>query len=311
MFPKLISVVVFAVVLACVVRAQEPKSAEAKSIGDLLTDLTGDDREIADLALDELGKNGKGAISTLITLAERGKPQNRVRAITVLARLKDRSVSQVLIEILKDDDDWIRGASAYALSQVGGEDAKTALLLYLSECLKRDTNELRRATEAVMELPDERAIPLLLKVIEEKSKKADDQHFLEYPVRALGKLKSQAAAVPIAKLLDPNVSYQDSYDYYYLNALNEIGNRESAPYLIDYLIRLEKRIGSHEWFKGDENDPSFWSSMGAGNRQRESDRRNFGMAVKCLESITGKPSRGKLPIEILQFWKDQRELLTP
>jgi len=303
------SILFFLLVFACVavLRAQDSSPVSTKGVEDLIVDLTGEDRDAADAARYELGKRGKAAIPALIVLAQDGKRENRVRSISVLGLLKEETARPLLIELLNDKDDWIRGNAAWSLSQMGGEDAKIALVQYLGKCVEQDTRELNRATEALSELPDERAVPFLLKIIDKKSKTFDGPSYLEYPVAALGKLKTSAAAVPIAKLLDPSVSYDNSRDYFYLQALIAINSSESAPYLVRYLIGLEKRLKSNEWFLG-EDDSSYYSSIGAGNRQRESDRHNFGLAVKCLESITGIKSSGKTPVEILHFWKENPDI---
>ena len=120
------------------------------------------------------------------------KPQNdyaRWQETLELARRKDPSTKPLLIQRLKDDYQLVRGAAAWGLSQIGGKDAQDALLDYLRASLKsKNGPDLERATEAERELPDKRAVDLLIKCLQTELDGGLSPSIKSYAAEALGKI---------------------------------------------------------------------------------------------------------------------------
>ncbi|MEJ7862427.1 MAG: HEAT repeat domain-containing protein [Pyrinomonadaceae bacterium] len=280
-----------------------------KPVEQLIGELKGDDRELSDIAINELSNQKEKSIPTLTSLATQLTENSivRARAVIVLGKIGDKNSVPLLIKLLKDKESYVRGTSAYSLSQIGGEQVKLALLEFLERCLQKDYENLPRVTEAFTQLPDVRAFPLLIKIVKiglkQKSAPASRKtekdivrnSTLRYAVDALGQIGDSRASGLIAQLLDSTVYYADSYDYLYLEAILKIKGKDAIPYLISYLEKLvEKMKGQIE----QEIDVT-----NIGNRQNEYNIGIYRQTVKCLEAITGQQSIDATREDVLIFWQ--------
>ena len=201
-----------------------------------------------------------------------------------------------VIQWLQDENSYIAGSAAYILSQIGGKQARDALVGYLDKCLEQGGN-LTRATEAIAELPDPRAFPSLMTIIKDAVDSNRHGRALRYAAKALGKIGDSRASGPLAALLDPSVPYHASLDYLYLDAIASTKGHEALPGLLGHLEALTKRLGEYP-------PRETWRMMGAQYRQM---RYDFGMCQKtvgCLGAICGATSQGQTYEEELQFWQD-------
>ena len=279
-----------------------------KSVEQLIEELKDDNRDISDAAIDELINRKDKSFVQLTSLAEQTTANSiiRARAISALSRIRDKKSVPVLIKLLNDEDSFVRGTSAYALSQIGGEKAKLALLAFLEQSLEKDHENLARATEAIKELPDARAFPTLMKIvkigIEQKSALASrntekdivKKNSLRYAVEALGQIGDPRASEFIAQLLDPTIAYVYSEDYFYLQAIYKTKSKEAAPYLLSYLENLVEKM------KGQEKPED---ELGSTNKQIIKNFQSFQQTVKCLEAISGQTSIDATREDVLIFWQ--------
>lgn len=282
--------------------AHAQTAVSSKTIPELIVDLKSADRDASDTAKWELGKRGKAAVPELRAVISDRKSPGRWPAITALGMTKDPEVVPDLIWLLDDERPEIRGSAAYGLSQIGGEDAKDAIVTFLQRSFEKDTETLNRATEAIKELPDRRALPVLLKIVQQEHDYRDRPYSVLYAAEALGKIGDPSAAEPLARLLDSSITYDNSHDYIFLDALALTKGKDAEPYQIKYLSALSKRIIDQPWYKGQEQADIDPFGPGAGPRQRWHDREMFTKTVHALESISGTSSKGTTPSEIAEFW---------
>lgn len=284
------------------------QNTEHKSIEQLVDLLKGDDRKLSDLAIDELTERGEKSATLLLPIAEDKNEDQfiRVRAIIALGRIKHKNSVPILINILSEENSYIKGNAAYALSRIGGEDAKNALHKFLTNSFEKDYESLPSAAEAIKELPDKRAFPVLMKILEiaqEQKKMPENRNkekdivkdsTLRYAVEALGNIGDSRASVSIASFLDPEVTYDKSIDYLYLLAIYKTKGEQVIPYLISYLEATVKKLSGKQ---------SPMISIGAENRQIIGDLMNYEKTVDCLEVITGQKSLGATREDVAMFWK--------
>lgn len=288
-----------------------PQGAEKKTVEQLVEELKSDDRELSDASMNELSVRKEKALSPLTALAERltENPIIRARAIIILGRIRDKNSAPVLIKLLEDKDSYVRGTSAYALSQIGGEEAKLSLLAFLEKCLESDHENLPRVTEAFIQLPDSRAFPLLMKIVKIGSehpqapaspnteKDIVRTSTLRYAVEALGEIGDARASGLIAQLLDPVAPDVYSLDPLYLEAIRKTKGEEALPYLVAYLKKLVEKMKQQT---DNDKDGMVLSNF---------DKNNYNEIVykkilNCLEAITGGKSEGATREDVLIFWQE-------
>ena len=285
-----------------VISAHAQTAVSSKTIPELIVDLKSTDRDASDAAKWELGKRGKAAAPELLSVISEPNGQGRWPAVIALGMTKDPEVVPNLIWLLDDERDVIRGAAAYGLSQIGGQDAKDALVVFLQRSFEKDPDTLNRSTEAIKELPDRRALPILLKIVGQKHDYRNRPQSVLYAAEALGKIGDPAAAEALALLLDPSITYDNSHDYIFLDALALTKGKDAQPYLIKYLSALSKRVKDQPWYNGQEQTDIDPFGPGAGPRQRWYDREVFTKTIHALESISGTSSKGTTPSQIAEFW---------
>jgi HEAT repeat protein len=281
------------------VSVQVLSSALSKSIAELIGDLKGSDRELADAAMKELGTRGTVALPALVALVKDPSSPARDRAVISLGMIRNAGTTPFLIECLEDSDWQVRGRAAYALSQIGGQEARDALVKFLARCLKDNGVNLTKAAESLKELPDARAFDSLMTIVQEAIVSGRRGHHVYYAAEALGKIGDPRASGPLARLLNPNVPYHSSKDYLYLEAIHKTGGKEALPHLLAYLGALiDKMKGRPERPAPTHNLP-----VGAENRQTAYEDRVYNQTVACLEAITGRKSEGATREEALEYWQ--------
>ncbi len=289
------------------------QNTEYKSVEQLVDLMKGDNRELSDLAIEELTKRGEKSAFLLLPIAEdkSGDQFVRVRAIYVLGRIKYKNSIPILINILSEENSYIKGSAAYALSRIGGEKAKNALLKFLTNSFEKDYESLPSAVEAIKELPDKRAFPVLMKILEiaqeqkklpenrNKEKDIVNNQSLRSAAEALGNIGDSRASVSLAEFLSPDSAYDKSIDYLYLLAICKTKGEQVIPYLISYLEATVKKLSGKQ---------SPMISIGAENRQIIGYLMNYEKTVDCLEVITGQKSVGATREDVAMFWKLYQEV---
>jgi HEAT repeat protein len=162
---------------------------------DLLTELTSGDDERAEKAIPAIVDQGAAAIPILLELSHTEDADSRWWAVRALAASPHTRTSD-LIPFLSDSNSEVRAAAALALSHHPGEEALPALIQTLGdsdpltaglaanalvklgkaavpgliEAAKEGPSSLRiLALRALSEMRDHRAIPVMMKCIQEDS----------------------------------------------------------------------------------------------------------------------------------------------
>ena len=274
----------------------EPGPA-AKSIPQLIRDLRGHDAEAASAAKEELGKRGDAAVPALVALVNDRSARRRDVAVISLGMIKDPDTVPLLIQWL-DDSDWrVRGRAAYALSQIDGDRAKDALVAFLDRCVKDNTRDLTKAAESLKQLPDRRAFPSLLRVVQDALHGKRRGYAVYYAAEALGKIGDPRAAEPLVRLLDPKAPYSRSRDYLYLEAILRTKGQNALPGLVAYLEALVERMKDYP----EAISPG--PLLGKEARQRSYDSACYVKTIACLEAISGHNSAGSTRAEVLSYWQ--------
>lgn len=164
------------------------------------------------------------------------------RIISVLGEMGNPRATEVLLETLKDENEWLRGASIVALGKLKAREAVEPL----SEILRKSNEPTlsRVIIESLGEIGDERAIDVLSGYL-----KSDDKNLRYVAVQALGKVRSTRSAellLPLLKDADINIAFQA------LSGLAEMG-APAIPVIMKALKTdpsLDKaKIGEIFWFR--------------------------------------------------------------
>ncbi len=227
----------------------------------------------------------------------------RWHATLELARRKEPASKPVLITSLKDDYHSVRGAAAWGLCQIGGRDAQDALLAFLRASLaSRNWGDLTRATEAQKELPDKRALDLLMECLKVAREKGHNYHFRYYAAEALGKIGDPKASLRLAQQLDLSIDYSMSRDYLYLDAIRKTKGRKATPVLIGYLDGLVTKMAGQSLKEHPRR-------RGRKARQVHCNFRVYGLTLSALEAVTGRKtgtgSREDVAKDWKKWWKDK------
>ena len=225
----------------------------------------------------------------------------RWHATLELARRKEPSSKPLLITLLKDNYHAVRGAAAWGLSQIGGQDAKDALLAFLRTSLaSRNWGDLTRATEAQNHLPDKRALDLLIKCLEIGKENGGD--YYGYAAKALGKIGDPKASLALAQQLDLRIDYSMSRDYLYLAAIRKTKGKEATRILIDYLDRLVIRMTGQSLPKHQIGVPTV-QPRGRDARQLNYNFSVYRHTLAALETVTGRKSSTGSREDVAEDWK--------
>lgn len=294
------------ILLAISASAQEISKKPAQN---LIEDLKSDDRKISDAAFEELVNRNDEVVYLLESVAQQTDANQFViaRAVGILGKIKNPHSVPILINLLDHKESFVRGVSAYALSQIGDKRAKLALLNFLERSLDKDHENLPRAIEAIKELPDAKAFPSLMKILiiakEQESapknrnteKDVVQNGTLRYAIEALGEIGDSRASVAIAEFLQPNDYYVNNYDWAYLRSIYKTGGTEVVPYLIAYLEKITEKLKNREM-------PN--TNLGAGNKQIIYHFMLHKQTIANLEIITGQKSKNTTREDVLIFWKN-------
>lgn len=163
--------------------------------------------------------NAIGDVQTIKALLSATKDKERggrVRAIDALGALEGSKLFEAVLMLLQDQDEFIRGCAIEILSSTKDDGAFT----YLVEALTDRNPALReRAAEALVAIGDKRAIPALLRRLEE------DPQANPMIIRALNALGARQAVPPLlTKLQSQNQDVQKET----LHALANLADADSA-----------------------------------------------------------------------------------
>lgn len=291
--------------------------ADAKSISELIRELQGGDHDLAQAAMYALADRGKPAVAALVAIVEDHDAPARNLAVISLGIAKHPDTVPLLIQCLDDANSEVRGRAAFALSQIGGDQARDALVAFLDKCLANEDHSinLTKATESLKELPDARALPSLMRVTDEAGRAKKPGTRMPYAARyaaiALGKIGDPRAAKSLAALLDPSMTYDGSTDRFVLEAIHDTKGKDALGPLVAYLKAVVLKM------KGQPELPADWTmnspvvqdalsglGKGAESRQELHNTCVYVVTIACLETITGRKSQGSARKEVLEYWQD-------
>jgi Uri superfamily endonuclease len=171
---------------------------------------TADDASRETAALD-LGGVGPDAIGPLASLLEWGDSDTRWWAARALAEIGGRASIPPLLRALVDPNRDVRACAALALGRLGDGSAAPALAHRLSD----ESAFVADIAADALSMLGESAVPVLAERLDEKS-----AHARLLAVRALGRIRSQAAIAPLfGALEDPSYLVR----HYAREALEDLG----------------------------------------------------------------------------------------
>jgi HEAT repeat protein len=164
-----------------------------KALTDSMTALregTEEQREKAAIALGRLGTRALPSLADLVTSHD---PDARWWAARALAEVGGRESVSLLAGILDDPDPDVRACACLALGRVGGEPAAQALVARLAD----DSPFVASIAADALGMIGESAVSALADCLD-----AEQAHTRLLAVRALGRIRSQAAIGPLFGVLD-------------------------------------------------------------------------------------------------------------
>lgn len=167
-----------------------------------------DSREAAAVALGHLGTE---ALPLLADLLASRNPDDRWWAARALAEVGGEGSVPLLIESLDDADPDVRACACLALGRVGGEGAARALVVGLAD----DSAFVASIAADALSMIGEPAVTVLAERL-----RAEEAHTRLLAVRALSRIRSEAAVGPLFGLLEDS-SYL--VRYYAQEALEALG----------------------------------------------------------------------------------------
>jgi len=239
------------------------------------------------------------SLEELATIASDPSRNNDLRwqSTRELARRKDAWSIPILICLLQDDYQPVRGAAAWGLSQVGGEEAQNALLEYLRASVKSKTGpDLASATDAEKELPDKRAVDLLIRCLGDVGNPRYP-FVRSYAAEALGKIGNPKASLPLAQQLNIEIDYVNSRDFWYMEAIRTTKGAGATPILVEYLERLVQKMAGQDL-------SHFTTNIGSEYRQTEHNFRMYKLTLAALEAVTGRKSLTGTREDVAKDWKE-------
>lgn len=202
-----------------------------KEIDKLIKELVNEDLEISQKAAENLIKLGGIAILKLAEALKGADVGLKGQIIFLLGRIGDKKAAPVLVEMLKDENAYIRRNSAEALGKIKDEES----LYQLSIALFDDDPGVReRSSWAMGESKNALAVENLLnRLSDEKEKKVKVS-----VVNALGKLNdARATSMLLAELKSQS---DQLYKNEVAQALGKAGNRSALLGLQEYLNNLKQ-----------------------------------------------------------------------
>ncbi len=202
-----------------------------KEIDKLITELISEDFGISQKAAEDLFKLGRIAIPKLSEALKGADVGLKGQIIFLLGRIGDKKAAAVLVEMLKDENAYIRRNSAEALGKIKDEES----LYQLSTTLFDDDPGVReRSSWAMGELKNALAVENLLnRLSDEKEEKVKVS-----VVNALGKLSdARATSMLLAELKSKSGQL---YKNEVAQALGKAGNRSALLGLQEYLNNLKQ-----------------------------------------------------------------------
>ncbi|MFC1542120.1 HEAT repeat domain-containing protein, partial [Candidatus Latescibacterota bacterium] len=189
----------------------------------LLSLIYGNIDSIASLKEQFIKKDIKQQIGELTFELKNSERREAHRYAMALAEIGEPSVD-TLIDLLKDDNDFVREFSAQALGRIKSPRSTQALL----EALNDDHWRVRAtATNALGEIKSKQAIQSLL-----EATNSDNEQVRYAAVSALGKIGTEEAIDPIIDLMQESEGYTLIS---HINALGRIGSEKALKPLVKLL----------------------------------------------------------------------------
>jgi HEAT repeat protein len=181
----------------------------------------------------ELGRlKAKETVGPIVEALDDSNTDVRLALIWALGELRDPEAVERLVPFFSDKDERIRSSCFDAFQKL--EDSNTRIALFDAACKHGDEKVRTEAAERLGYLGDSRALPLLIALLEDKSK----------PVRlaaswGLGNLQAKEAVTPITERLhDPDVDVRVAL----IQALGSINDARAVGTLSSLIRGKESRV---------------------------------------------------------------------
>jgi HEAT repeat protein len=257
--------------------AKEPKRGTETSILSLIQDLDSEDDLVKADAIRELGNlKAKESVPKIINALQDGNRIIRADAADALGKIGDKRAVSHLIERLKDEDWCVKAQAADALGKIGDKRAVSYLIERLKD-KKENWSIQRRAAQALANIGDPKAFqPLIDALIYEckverenlyppprKSVGTDDE---SVEIEIMGTIVNFIKKTEDAKIKERYIRKLTEYmhnekkltklKYYFATILGNLGDKNVAPILIDYLENGENGLFRERsaWLLGDLGD---------------------------------------------------------
>jgi len=187
--------------------------------------LTSPDDAIRRIALKHLAWNGdKGVLPDLLAMLHNGSPEERAFAADLLDNYIDQGkVRRLLLGALQDHDARVRAAALDSLPE-----EKRYFRLFARYTRDADVTVRAHAINKLGNIKDRRAVPVLLKLLNDRSNVSAQSPLRLSVVEALCFYKDQRAINPLIALLDESDTNLQSRT---AQALSEIGSPTMEPLL--------------------------------------------------------------------------------
>ena len=163
----------------------------------------------------------KSATFVLLDMLKNSDEDVRMKVIESLGEIGDKRAVNYLIPLLRDNDEFIRGRAADALRKLGDKSAVEPLITMMK---KRKEYARDDAAYALGEIGDKRATEPLIEVL--NSSTDPDWRIIS----ALGEMKDKRALKPLLKLLE-----QKKNTIHVLRGLGKIKSPESFEHIVRYM----------------------------------------------------------------------------
>ncbi|MCG8419003.1 MAG: HEAT repeat domain-containing protein [Proteobacteria bacterium] len=243
---------------------------------DVLIGLLGDKNlEIRVLAVEYLGlMRSKRALTRLIRLTRPGNPRRlRLASIDALGEIADPQATDVLLDVLAGEREFLHPAAASALVYIGDQNAVSRLLAMARNLSSNSRHHAVRAIGGILrDRPRDRARQLL-----ESFAEREDLLLGLSAIEALGAMGDRRSASLLRRLTHSGGPRRRAA----ATALGNVGDRAATPTLIQALASNDDRLaGDAAWALAKLADPRALDAL-----VRATERRSWATAINASAAL--------------------------
>jgi hypothetical protein len=167
--------------------------------------------------------------------------ENKIRAIEILGRIKDKRAVEPLIRVLADPDGELRETAVKVLGEIGDARAMEPLIVALKK--ERAYKVLTSIKNALCKIADDGAVEALIELLESES----GELVIGFTNEILGNIRDLRAVEPLIEKLKDNELFTRNLA---AKALAKIGDKRAVSHILE---ALGSRIGRRNFL----SDKSF------------------------------------------------------